>query len=312
MTKKYYVVGYGALNWDDNRAVPKIPLPGQETSGKILEGTPGGSAANTIFGLSKLDVSTAFVGAVGNDGLGTELIKSLEDEGVKSLVNVKDGHSGQCIVLLDNEGERGICVFPEVNDRISIDELSAETLDIIRNAEYFFSSSFACENYYDSLMTQLELARTAKKFCFSPGNLYTNPEGKIRLEQGNIIEDLIHETDILFLNKDEIGMLTGEESYISSSRTLMDNYDIDIIAVTLGREGCLVRTRDDVVDMCAYKPSVIKDTTGVGDAFAAGFMYGLVKGSEPGLCGKMGNYVASRCIEKTGARDGLPYSIILA
>ena len=310
MAEKYDVVGFGALNWDDNRQVSEILLPGRETSGNVLDGSPGGSAANTIAGLSRLGINTAFVGAVGNDGIGAELIRDLEDEGVKPLVNVNYGHSGNCLILIDSEGERSIYVFPEVNDTISIDEVSAETLDIIRNAEYFFSSSFACQDHYDSLMTQLELARTAKKFCFSPGNLYTNPENRIRIEQGSILEGLMYEANVLFLNEDEIKMLTGE-SYIPASKTLMDHYgNMDIIAVTLGERGCLVKTRDDEIEIAPEIPKSVQDTTGVGDAFAAGFVYGLLKGEKPETCGIYGNQVAGRCIEKTGAREGLPYSII--
>ncbi|NOQ37922.1 hypothetical protein GQ472_03455, partial [archaeon] len=149
MAEKYDVVGFGALNWDDNRQVSEILLPGRETSGNVLDGSPGGSAANTIVGLSRLGIDTAFAGTVGNDETGAELIRNLVDEDVKPLVNVDSGHSGNCLILIDSEGERTIYVFAEVNDTISIDEVSAETLDIIRNAEYFFSSSFACQDHYD-------------------------------------------------------------------------------------------------------------------------------------------------------------------
>ncbi|MEA2004463.1 MAG: carbohydrate kinase family protein [archaeon] len=309
MAEKYDVVGYGALNWDDNRQVSEIVLPGRETSGKVLDGSPGGSAANTIAGLSRLGIDTAFVGAVGNDEIGAELIKDLRDEGIKPLVKVEYGHSGNCLILVDSDGERIIYVFPEVNDTISIDEVPIETIDIIRNAEYLFSATFACQNSYESLMTQLELARAAEKFCFSPGNLYTNPEGMIRIEKGSIVEGMMYETDVLFLNEDEIKMLTGE-SYIPASKTLMDHYgNMEIIAVTLGERGCLVRTKDEKIEIAPEMSKSIQDTTGVGDAFAAGFMYGLLKGEMPETCGTYGNHVAGRCIEKTGAREGLPYSV---
>ncbi|MCK5234539.1 MAG: sugar kinase, partial [Candidatus Aenigmarchaeota archaeon] len=105
-------------------------------------------------------------------------------------------------------------------------------------------------------------------------------------------------------------MLTGE-SYIPASKTLMDYYgNMEIIAITLGERGCLVRTRDEKIEIAPERPKSVQDTTGVGDAFAAGFVYGLLKGEKPETCGLYGNRVAGRCIEKTGAREGLPYSII--
>ncbi|VVB90229.1 putative sugar kinase [uncultured archaeon] len=306
MDKKYQVVGFGALNWDDIREVNEIVRPGGETSGEVLLASPGGSAANTIVGLSRLGVSTAFVGAIGNDEIGKRIVNDLEKEKVEQMIVSKKGYTGNCTVLVDNKGERSIYVFPEVNDTISIKDIPESTIKVIKEVGYFYSATFACRSY-ESLETQLKLSKIAQKFVFSPGTLYTNPDSKVVQEKNEVIDALLDNTDILFLNHEEIKMRTGQSEYSRASKKLMETYDnIGTIAVTLGENGCFVKTRTDEIKIPAYKAEIIKDTVGAGDSFAAGFMYGLIKGKSPKTCGEIGNYVANKVIGKAGAREGLP------
>lgn len=306
MKNKFEVVGFGALNWDDNRKVARILLPGGETSGKVLQGTPGGNSANTIVGLSRMGVKTAYIGAVGNDAAGKNLVKNLEHEKVDPFVLVKEGSSGNCLILSDDSGERSIYVFPEVNDTISIRNIPPETIETIESAEYFHSGNFACMNSFDSLETQLVLAQKAGSFSFAPGNLYANPEGIVRKNKNAVVEKLLCKTDVLFLSKDECRMLSGED-YANGAKSLIKNYGINIVVLTLGARGCLVQTKNNSVEVQAFSTNQIKDTTGAGDAFAVGFLFGLIKGKNPETCGKIGNFVASKSLEGVGARSGLPY-----
>jgi ribokinase len=78
-----------------------------------------------------------------------------------------------------------------------------------------------------------------------------------------------------------------------------------VVAVKLGKQGCYVTDGREAHLIDAYEANVV-DTTGAGDAFGAGFLYGLLRGKDMYTCGKLGNFVASRKIEKQGARDGLP------
>lgn len=304
---KYQVVGFGALNWDDIRQVDEIVGPGGESSGTVLKGSPGGSAANTTVGLSRLGGDTAFVGAVGNDETGRHIIETLENESVEPLVVVKEGHTGNCTILVDRKGERSIFVFPEVNDTISLKEMPGSTLKAIEEADYFYSSTFACTRSFESLMTQLELSKRVKRFVFSPGTLYTDPGSIVVRNKKEVINALFENTDILFLNHEEIRMLTGQNNCSSAAKKLMEEHrKISTIAVTIGEKGCYVAADGDEVTVPSFRPEKIMDTVGAGDSFAAGFMFGLINGKNPKTCGEIGNYVASKVIGKTGARDGLP------
>ncbi len=304
--KRFQVVGFGALNWDDNRKVNEILLPGMEDSGIILHGSPGGSAANTVAGLSRLGVKTAFLGAVGKDEYGKRLIDDLKSEKIKPLVLTKNGSSGVCLIISNNMGERSIYVFPEVNDSISFGDVFPYT-GAVEEAEYFHTATFACVNSFKSLETQLKLACKSRNLVFSPGNIYSNPEGMVRKKKDKVIQKLLGRTNVLFLNDDESRMLTGENDYAVASKILIEEYGMNIVALTLGNKGCYIRTRAKGIKVSSFKPRRIADTTGAGDAFAAGFLFGLVNGKKSETCGKIGNYLACRCIEEAGARKGLPF-----
>ncbi|KAB3547451.1 MAG: sugar kinase, partial [ANME-2 cluster archaeon] len=82
----------------------------------------------------------------------------------------------------------------------------------------------------------------------------------------------------------------------------------EIVVVTLGGDGCYIRTPDAEVSIPGLAARVV-DTTGAGDAFCAGFLYGLLMDEPLGVCGRLGNFVAAKCIEAVGAREGLPRKI---
>jgi ribokinase len=104
-------------------------------------------------------------------------------------------------------------------------------------------------------------------------------------------------------------MLT-DKSYERAADELL-GMGAEVIVVTLGEGGCYVASSQTSHIIEAYKTKVV-DTTGAGDAFAAGFLYGLLRGKSLPECGRLGNWVAARCISKAGARAGLPYRDELA
>ena len=104
-------------------------------------------------------------------------------------------------------------------------------------------------------------------------------------------------------NENELKLLTGKE-YREGSKVLLKE-GAKIVAVKLGKKGCYVTDGKESHLIEPFEVEVV-DTTGAGDAFCAGFLYGLIKGKDLYECGKLGNFVASKCITKIGARDGLP------
>jgi ribokinase len=107
----------------------------------------------------------------------------------------------------------------------------------------------------------------------------------------------------MFPNSIELKLLTGQD-YKEGVKTFIE-LGVDVVAVKLGGQGCYVT---DGKESYLIEPYIVDavDTTGAGDAFCAGFLYGLIKRKDLYECGRLGNFVASRCISKVGARTGLP------
>jgi ribokinase len=111
-------------------------------------------------------------------------------------------------------------------------------------------------------------------------------------------------------NAFELEMLTGETE-IPKGAALLIEMGVKIVAVKLGGKGCYVTDGHEKRTVEPYKVNVV-DTTGAGDAFDAGFLYGLIHDKSIFECGQLGNFVASKSITKMGAREGLPYAKDLA
>ncbi|MEM1607624.1 MAG: carbohydrate kinase family protein, partial [Candidatus Bathyarchaeia archaeon] len=117
------------------------------------------------------------------------------------------------------------------------------------------------------------------------------------------LKPIVNRTYALLPSEGELRLLTGKD-YREGARILLDE-GVQIVAVKLGERGCYVTDgyEEHLIDPFRVK---VVDTTGAGDAFCAGFIYGLLRGKSLRECGVLGNFVASRCLMKMGAREGLP------
>ncbi len=284
------IVGFGALNLDIILKVERIPNPGEESFVIDIEYHPGGSAANTIAGLATMGVECAFIGKVGDDNYGKILLKDFEKRGVElSGVKIEKGRSGVAMIFVDRSGERAILVDPGVNDTIKYDEVKRE---IVENAKIIHLTSFICKNSEDSFKSQKRIAKEVEIVSFDPGMPYINRG----LEE---IEEIISNTTIFMPNKQEIEMLIGERYDVASREVA--RLGVEIVVVKLGENGCYILKGNEEFRVQPFNTKVV-DTTGAGDAFNAGFLYAWYHGKSIEACGKFGNYVASKIIERVGAR----------
>jgi len=308
---KMDVVGLGALNMDYLYRVERI-LDDGETVVKDARQSPGGSAANTIYGLARLGVKTGFAGVVGDDADGELLIKNFQKAGVDtSQIKVKHGvKSGSVICLTDSLGRRSLYVLPAANNQLSSNDLD---VDYVNQAKILHISSFADDRQFKVTLELIRRLNSSVKVSFAPGALYAS--------QGlTALAPILSRTYVLFINQNEIQQLTGR-GVITGAKTCLKP-GCRIVAVTLGQgkqidigRGKARRTvtaayiRDAKNEYAIEPPerSATKvDTTGAGDAFAAGFLYGWLKNKELEVCGRLGNIVAQFSIKKVGARAGLP------
>ncbi len=299
------VVGLGALNIDHLYQVERILEDGEAVVNESIL-SPGGSAANTIYGLAKLGVKTGFAGVIGNDAEGKLLLRSFQTVGVDtSQIRVKPRtKTGSVVCLSDSLGKRSLYVLPGANNLLTMDDLD---LDYINQAKTLHLSSFADERQFKISLELMDKLDSSIKISFSPGALYAAKGLKA-------LVPILARTHVLFMNQSEIRQLTGQDAPAGAESCLKQG--CDIVVVTLGK-GASWKTvmatsyiRDSeheyTIEPSSKNTISAVDTTGAGDAFATGFLYGLI--SDKGLeeCGRLGSIVAQFSITKMGARPGLP------
>jgi ribokinase len=293
---RFDVVGFGALNVDKLFRVNRIAAKEEESFITGFVETCGGSAANTVVSLARLGCKVGFVGKVGSDREGKKLVTDLQREGVDTngTIHARYGRSGTVIGFVDTKGERALYVDPGVNDTIEVAEI---------NKEYAFQTQFLHLTSFvgqKSFQTQKQFIRTLPKnvkVSMDPGELYAR-------KGFALLEPIIRKTFLLMPNQKELELLTGVTDHRVGTKILLEK-GVKIVAVKLRERGCYVTDEKESHYVDAFKVK-IADTTGAGDAFDAGLLYGLINGKSLYECGRIGNFVASRCIMRMGARTGLP------
>lgn len=290
------VIGCGGLNVDKLFKVGKIVGAGEESFIIDCEEACGGSAANTMVGLARLSCKAGFIGKVANDKEGKMLIEDFRREGVdtKGTVCAKSGRSGIVIGFVDKKGERALYVDPGINDTIEFNEIN---MKYAFQTRFLHITSFVGDKSFQTQKRLVESLPENVKLSIDPGELYA--------KKGVALESMIKRTFVLMPNQNELELLARKTSYKEGAEVLLRK-GVKIVAVKLGSKGCYVTDGKESHHIQPFKVKVV-DTTGAGDAFCAGFLYGLIKGKSLSECGKVGNFVASRCITKIGARPGLPH-----
>lgn len=302
------IVGLGALNTDYIYRVERIVDDGESIIREAMS-FPGGSAANTICGLARLGVTTGFIGAIGDDIEGRALLQNLQSAGVDTgeIRKKTAARTGSVICLSDGSGKRSLYVLAAANSLLTTDDIN---LDYVNRANMLHLSSFA--DYFEF---KLENLAPSLKLSFSPGAIYA-------AKGLEVLSPILRRTNILFLNRDELNQLTGQD--IVTGAEICVRKGCQIVVVTLGRgiklepgrktvqkttdTTCYIRDATDeyFIESPNRETTLEIETIGAGDAFAAGFLYGFLNGKGLEECGRLGDIVAQFSITKVGARQGLP------
>jgi len=290
-------IGFGALNFDRLFKVRAMASGDEEIPITDSSEAPGGSAANTVYALGRLGSRCGYFGAVGRDPEGEAVLGSFSDvgvdtSGIKTRMNAR---TGLVIGLVDPAGERALYIAPGANSTLSKDDID---MNYLSNARVIHLTSFVEDE-------QLELQKQVVdhfssqgdvKISFAPGSLYAK-------KGFDAISPIIEKTHVLFLNEEEARILTGKDYKEAAAQYL--SMGCSIMAVTLREKGCYIADSKENLHLPSLDTNVV-DTTGAGDAFCAGFLFGMSEGKPLKECGLIGNYVASLCISEIGARSGLP------
>jgi len=292
---KFDVVGFGALNVDKLFKVNWIAAAEEESFITDFAEACGGSAANTVVGLARLGCKVGFIGKVASDREGKMLLQEFRREGVdtKGIAVAKQGRSGTVMGFVDENGDRALYVDAGVNNQV---EFSEKIKEYASQAGFLHLTSFVGE---ESLQTQKKIVETlpkSVKISLDPGALYAR-------KGLSALKPIVERAFVLMPNSGELQLLTGIADYRRGAEAMLKK-GVKVVAVKLGSKGCYVTNGRQSHNVEAFKVKVVS-TTGAGDAFCAGFLYGLIERKSLEECGRIGNFVASRCTTKMGARTGL-------
>lgn len=261
------------------------------TSSKI---TPGG-VANVAVALSKLGCSSGFIGKVGNDCFGKLFRDDLEKHNVISNVTVsRTKGTGMVFDLVFPDGERGFFVDRGANAELVFEDVD---LDLIQSSSFLYTSGFffqderTCETIKKVIEEAIDYGTT---IVFNPRA--PNIAEKFRDTFLDIIRRYV---DILILNEEEGRCLVGNEREDDVISSLLSN--TKRVVLTKGGKGSTIATWNGIYNIEAHPVQVV-DTTGAGDAFAAGFICGLIRGLREDRAGELASRIASMIVGQKSAR----------
>lgn len=302
---KIDVIGFGAMNIDHLCQVKELVVDGEQSVTGFVS-IPGGSAANTIYSLAKLGIKTGFVGAVGMDKSGKLLIDDLKTVGVDtSRISIKKAETGATTCLSDKLGRRAIYVSPGANNLLDKKEIE---VTYFNQSKLVHMSSFAHDKQFKLQIDSAKKLKDSVRLSLAPGMIYAAKGLKA-------VSPLLRETYVVFMNREEIERLTARDLQ-TGARELVES-GCSMVVVTLGKGltkdkssviTAYIRDRQNEYEVVTPKSHIksLLETTGAGDAFAAGFLFGLINGKPVEKCGQLGAIVAGFTVEKVGARTGLP------
>jgi len=262
----------------------------------------GGSAANTIHGLAMLGAQTGYLGVVGEDELGGFFVRDLIQAGVDPHMIHSRQETGRAVALVTPDSERTFATFLGAAIELAATHLEPRgTKDEMQNAKPSIFSGYSYFHIEGYLVQNHELIRRAVELAQEHGLIVSLDMASYNVVEANkdfllsIIKDYVN---IVFANEDEARALTGlepEEALLKLSEMA------DIAVVKTGSSGSLVKSGSDIFNIGIIEVTPV-DTTGAGDLYASGFLYGHSNGLPIQKCGELGSVLAGNVIEFIGSK----------
>ena len=260
---------------------------------KIEKTISGGSVANSIVGLSQLGDKVGFIGKVSDDEFGSKYEEGLKKNNVEYFYSKKKEElpTGTCLILVTPDSERTMCTYLGTAGKINENDVSS---DAIKKSEIIFLEGYLWDEGEPKKAFDKAI-KSSKRTAMSLSDLFCVERHKshfLKLVQNNL--------DIIFANEQEITSLIDAKSFeevISFSKQVKKN-----IIITRGEKGAISISNDELIECSAQKNLNIKDLTGAGDLFAAGYLHGVINNLTVKECLIKGTELSSKIIQKIGAR----------
>lgn len=277
--------------------ISALPASGALTTTERLELTIGGCGANTAVDLAKLGVNVAVAGRVGKDVLGVYVRELLEDQGVNcGLVSVSNTAQTAATLVLNVRGE----------DRRFIHAIGANgefsgdlPLDVVARTGVLYVGGFGL----NAELTGAQVAKLFRAVRAADGQTILDVVVNDPRPVADMLVEVLPATDVFLPNRDEGRLITGLSDPIAQARRFRD-WGAATVVVTAGAEGAYVSTHAGDFRLPAYPVEQV-DGTGGGDAFVAGYIYGLLKNADLHDSLRFGAAMGASCVQSTGATTGV-------
>jgi fructokinase len=259
----------------------------------IEETVSGGSVANSIVGLSQLGNDVGFIGKVSDDKLGQKYEEGLKKEKVNYFYKKKKETipTGSCLILITPDSERTMCTYLGTAGKINDTDIDES---IVKNSEITFLEGYLWDEGEPKKAFDKAIANS-NKVAMSLSDLFC-----VERHKDHFLELAKNKLDIIFANEQEITSLINANSFeeiVNFSKQIKKN-----VIITRGEKGAISILNDELIECEAQKNLNIKDLTGAGDLFAAGYLHGIINNLSIKECLVKGTELSSKIIQKIGAR----------
>ena len=263
----------GGMTLVDYTKIESILSQTKQTPSQV----PGGSACNTIIGLAKLGQNARFIGKRGNDALGETLENTLKTHTVEPVLETSDTPTGRVLSIITPDAQRSMCTFLGAASETKPEEI---TVDKFKNAALVHIEGY--------LLFNEELIFAALKAAKQAGAMISLDLASFTVVEAskNILTQIVKEyVDILLANEDEARVYTGCEDESEALELLARDAETAVLKV--GKRGSFISHKGTIHTFGIIGSGEALDTTGAGDLWASGFLYGLVNGMPIEKCGKL-------------------------
>ena len=262
--------------------------------GRPIHRCAGGSAANTVMGVADFGGKAAYAGKVGNDALGQFCLEDMRKMGVAIEVPPAKGTTGTCVVLITEDAQRTMLTNLAVSSTLGPDDIDERE---IRKARYLYVEGylFTGDSTRAAALRAIELAvANGVKVAFTVSDPFL-----IQLFREQFWELIEGPVDLLFCNLEEARSLTGHEDPIECANRIHQH--AENVAMTLGANGSILMHEGEAIPIEGVPVKAV-DTTGAGDMYAAGLLYGITNGLSWKQSGHLASHAAARIVSQMGAR----------
>ena len=260
---------------------------------KIEKTVSGGSVANSIVGLSQLKNDVGFIGKVSDDNFGKKYEDGLKEENVKFFYEKKKENlpTGTCLILVTPDSERTMCTFLGIAGKINENDVDE---NIIKKSELIFLEGYLWDEGEPKKAIEKAI-KNSNKVAMSLSDLFC-----VERHKQNFLKLVKKQLDLTFANENEIMTLINTKNFnevIAFAKEIKKH-----VVITRGDKGAVSIFGDKVVEVNANKNLSIKDLTGAGDLFAAGYLHGFINKLSTEQCLEKGTELSSKVIQQIGAR----------